>query len=362
MRKIRFFAILFFCLCFAFTAAGCTAASQLVSKWYHKEDAEITTTEASHGVYQMNLNETRLIKAAYEITADSSEELIGQCIEGMKQTPSDNGYKCVISGDVQVENYTYDSNNRLATLYFNSSYSKLSEAREILTRAAIVKTLTQFSDEIQYVVFVIGDTPMKTEDGSLMMMRGRDFVDNISGNMEYVREDYVTMYFVSEDGTKLQAEDVVVKYLSKINLETALVNSLISGPITKGLKPSLSPDTVVNKVNIREDICYVDLNRSFLDRVNGQNFELNIYSVVNTLTQMTGVSRVQFMIDGAVFSGTVEGIRIDGLFEKNMSLVYRPEKESAIKPPDSSGKGALDKDIEQQVIENQKNIEDTEQR
>ena len=77
---------------------------------------------------------------------------------------------------------------------------------------------------------------------------------------------------------------------------------------------------------------------------------------------MTGVSRVQFMIDGAVFSGTVEGIRIDGLFEKNMSLVYRPEKESAIKPPDSSGKGALDKDIEQQVIENQKNIEDTEQR
>ena len=145
-------------------------------------------------------------------------------------------------------------------------------------------------------------------------------------------------------------------------METALVNSLISGPITEGLKPSLSPDTVVNKVNIREDICYVDLNRSFLDRVNGQNFELNIYSVVNTLTQMTGVSRVQFMIDGAVFSGTVEGIRIDGLFEKNMSLVYRPEKESAIKPPDSSGKGALDKDIEQQVIENQKNIEDTEQR
>ena len=360
MRKIKFFAVLFLCLCLTMTSTGCDSAKHLLAKWRHEEDAEVTTTEASHGVYQMNLGETRLIKAAYELTAESTEELIGQFIEGMKQTPSDNAYKSVISGDVQVENYTYDSNNRLATLYFNASYNKLPAAREILTRAAIVKTLTQFSDEIQYVAFIIGNTPMTTEDGSLMMMRGRDFIDNISGNMEYVREDYVTMYFVSEDGTKLQAEDVIIKYLSKINLETALVNSLISGPITKGLKPSLSPDTVVYKVNIREDICYVDLNRTFLERVNGQSFELNIYSVVNTLTQMTGVSRVQFLIDGVIFSGTVEGMRIDGLFEKNMSLVSRPEKEmqnSSSGPLE--GKDAMQKDIEHQVIENQKNAGNT---
>ncbi len=360
MRKIKFFAVLFLCFGLLVTSTGCSSARRLLSKWRHEEDAEITTTEASHGVYQMNLGETRLIKSAYEFKADSAETLIGECIEGMKQTPSDNAYKSVISGDVQVENYTYDSNNRLATIYFNASYKKLTAAREVLTRAAIVKTLTQFSDEIQYVAFVIGNTPMAADDGSLLMMRGRDFVDNISGNMEYVREDYVTMYFVSEDGTKLQAEDVVVKYLSKINLETALVNSLVSGPITKGLKPSLSPDTVVNKVNIREDICYVDLNRTFLERVNGQSFELNIYSVVNTLTQMTGVSRVQFLIDGAIFNGTVEGIRIDGLFEKNMSLVYRPEKELMTNPTDSSGnKDALQKDIEQQVMENQKSSGNT---
>lgn len=359
MRKIKFFAVVFLCLSLTVTATGCDSVENLWGKWHHEENVEIITTEASHGIYQMNLGETRLIKSACEFTSDSAEGLIDECIEGMKQAPSDNAYKSVISGDVQVEKYTYDSNNRLVTLYLDASYKKLSAAREVLTRAAIVKTLTQFSDEIQYVAFVIGNTPMTTEDGSLMMMRSRDFVDNISGNMEYVREDYVTMYFVSEDGTKLQAEDVVVKYLSKINLETALVNSLIAGPITKGLKPSLSPDTVVNKVNIREDICYVDLNRTFLERVEGQSFELNIYSVVNTLTQMTGVSRVQFMIDGAIFNGTVEGIRLDGLFEKNMALVYRPEKEQEKPPAGTPGSNSLGKDIEQQVIENQKNVEST---
>ena len=118
----------------------------------------------------------------------------------------------------------------------------------------------------------------------------------------------------------------------------------------------------VNKVNIREGICYVDVDKTFLERVNGQSFELNIYSVVNTLTQMTGVSRVQFLIDGVIFNGSVEGIHIDGMFEKNMSLVYRPEKEGqnadpTPKPPEDGD--ALKRDIEQQLKDNTVTSENT---
>ena len=360
MRKNKFFAVLILSLCLVIPLTGCDLVKDILWHWSRNKDVEITTTEASHGVYQMNLNETRLIKAACELSTDSAEELISSCIEEMRQAPSDNAYKCLIYGDVQVTNYTYDSSSRLVTLYFDPAYNKLPPSREILTRAGIVKTLTQFSDDIQYVSFVIGSEPMTAADGTALLMRGKDFVDSISGNMEYVREDYVTMYFVSGDGTRLQAEDVIVKYLSKINLETALVNSLVSGPITKGLKPSLSPDTVVNKVSIREGICYVDVDKTFLERVDGQSFELNIYSVVNTLTQMTGVSRVQFLIDGAIFTGAVEGMHIDGMFEKNMSLVYRPEKEGTA-PPSRPAENcdALKKDIEQQVKENQMSSEET---
>ena len=64
----------------------------------------------------------------------------------------------------------------------------------------------------------------------------------------------------------------------------------------------------------------------FLERVDGQNFQLNIYSVVNTLTQIPGISRVQFLIDGEIFDGKVDGYRLDTLFEKNMAIVYRPGK------------------------------------
>jgi germination protein M len=356
MRKTKFILLFLMISCLLVSVTGCSEAQRLWNKIGNNESAEITITEATPGIYQMNTSETRLQKVSYEVNASSIEALIEGCIQGLETAPSDNSYKNVVSGDVQIQSYTYDSSSRLVTLYFHKSYNNLSASAEVLTRAAIVKTLTQFSDEIQYVSFVIGDTPMTTEDGSVKLMRGRDFVDNISGNMEYVREDYVTMYFVSSDGAQLQAEDVVIKYLSKINLETALVNSLISGPITEGLKPSLSPDTVVNKVSIREGICYVDLDTGFLKKVDDQSFELNIYSVVNTLTQVTGVSRVQFLIDGDIYSGTIDGVRIDGLFEKNTNIVYRSEKEG--QTTNAAG-DILQGDIEQQVKDNQKNSEST---
>lgn len=356
MRKTRFFTLLFLSLCMVMVMTGCGMGEELLGLLDGERDVEVTMTEASHGIYQINLEDTRITKVPYEISASTPQELIESCIQALTKQPSDNAYKSVISGNVQVLNYEYDANNRLVTIYFDPVYENLAAAREVLTRAAIVKTLTQFSDEIQYVAFVIGEKPLTASDGSLLLMRGRDFVINIGGNMEYVREDYVTMYFVHEDGFQLQSEDVIVKYSSKINLETAIVNSLISGPITSGLKPSLSPDIQVNKVNVKEGICYVDLDETFFERVEEQSFQLNIYSIVNTLTQIPGITRVQFLIDGEIFQGSVEGIRIDGLFEKNMSLVYRPEK-TITSDVSVEQNTDLTKDIEQKVIEDRKTAE-----
>lgn len=349
MRKTKCLALIFLAVCLILVFAGCGRTFG----WLEGDAEDVVTTEVTHGVYWMDLGETKLMKVPYEIEGASTEEMIGLCIEGLQKTPEDNAYKSVLSGDARVVDYTYQSGNKLATIYFDESYNKQSKAREILVRAAVVKTLTQFCDEIHYVSFVIGTEPLMAKDGTLLMMRGKDFVNSISGSMEYVREDYVTLYFASEDGTKLQAEDVIVKYLSRINLETAVVNSLISGPFSDGLKPVLSPEIVVNKVNVKEGVCYVDLNKKFLERVESQSFELNIYSIVNSLTQIAGITRVQFLIDGVIFDGAVEGTRIDGMFEKNMALVYRPESkapESLIELPKSDD--ALKKDIEQQLKEN----------
>lgn len=323
MRKNKWFAVLFLCVSLLLLQTGCGWIEAVTQK---ASDTEVTMAEAKHGVYQINLDDTKLKKVSYEIQAQTPEKLIEACIQALEQTPSDNAYKSVISGNVKLLRYTYDSSSRMVTLYFDEAYKTLSASRDVLTRAAITKTMTQFSEDIQYVSFVIGDTSPEAMEGIYRMMRGQDFVADIGGSLEYVREDYVTMYFVNQDRTLLQTEDVIVKYSSTISLETAVVNSLISGPITEGLQTALSPNIEVNKVYVKEGICYVDLNEAFFERVENQSFKLNIYSIVNTLTQMSGITRVQFLIDGEIFNGAVDGIRMDGLFEKNMSMVAQTSR------------------------------------
>lgn len=68
MRKSKFFAVLILSLLMVIPLAGCDLIEDILWHWSRNKDVEVTTTEASHGVYQMNLNETRLIKAAYDLT------------------------------------------------------------------------------------------------------------------------------------------------------------------------------------------------------------------------------------------------------------------------------------------------------
>lgn len=312
------------------------------------QDQDVVTTEVSHRVYWINRDETRIREVAQEFTSSDVEDLISECLACLSETPDDNVYRSVLSGKVHVTNYVYDGDSKQVTLYFDPSYSEQSKAAEILTRAAIVKTLTQFNDDIQYVSFVIGETPIAGNDGSPLLMRNKDFVLDINGNMEYVREDYVTLYFANEDRTALKVEDVVVKYLSRINLETAVVNSLISGPIHEDLHSAVSENTKVNKVSVKEGICYVDLSREFLEKMEGQSFSLNVYSIVNSLTRLSGISRVQFMIDGEIYTDSIDGIKIDGLFEKDLTLVEKQEEPSRVKEDNPLD---LEKEIREKGVE-----------
>ncbi len=326
-EKSRWIGIFLCIFCVCAVLGGC---AQIRSLFLTEDGQEVVTTAVSHRIYWINREETRIIEVAKEFASTEVEDLINECLADLSEAPDDNVYRSVLYGNVHVNNFTYDADSKQVTLYFDESYNEQSREAEILTRAAIVKTLTQFNDDIQYVSFVIGETPLTGDDGNTLLMRNKDFVLDINGNMEYVREDYVTLYFANDDRSALKVEDVVVKYLSKINLETAVVNSLISGPIHDDLHSAIPEDTRVNKVSVKEGICYVDLSKEFLQRVDDQSFALNVYSIVNSLTQLSGISRVQFMIDGEIFTESIDGVKIDGLIEKDMSFVEKQTKASDV--------------------------------
>ena len=56
----------------------------------------------------------------------------------------------------------------------------------------------------------------------------------------------------------------------------------------------------VNKAELKNDIVYLDLSKEFIEKhINGEKEEtVTIYSIVNTLTELTEVNGVKILIDG----------------------------------------------------------------
>ncbi|MCC8169917.1 MAG: GerMN domain-containing protein, partial [Oscillospiraceae bacterium] len=101
-----------------------------------------------------------------------------------------------------------------------------------------------------------------------------------------------------------------------------IINELISGPAAKEFEPTLSKDTVLLSVDTEDGICFVNFKSSFLDKNSGNQEKeiLAIYSIVDSLTELENITRVQFLMDGKKVDmfGT---INISSMFGRNSDMI-----------------------------------------
>ncbi len=65
----------------------------------------------------------------------------------------------------------------------------------------------------------------------------------------------------------------------------------------------------------------MDFNADFLDKLPDISDEVAVYSVVNSLVEISGINRVQFTIEGEAYKTYRETLAFDGMFERNLDLV-----------------------------------------
>lgn len=300
--------------------AGCGRFTNQESSEEGIVDASVVDT--TYKVYYLNEDGTSMEGVSAIYAAETPEELMDECIDSLMTEPEEEGLMVTIPEDVQVLDTTYDSVSKQVDVYFDSSYKDLDPNQEILVRAAVVLTLTQFDGVIDYVEFYVDGEPLTENDGSTMVMMQSDFVDSTMTDIEGLSEETITLYFASSDGSGLVEEEVYVHYLSSYSLEKVVVESLISGPISENLNATMSSDVkLYDDINVSDGICYVNFNQRFLDRVNDQSFALNVYSVVNSLTELDGIESVQILIDGQIVEGNDETISLAEPLTRNEDLI-----------------------------------------
>lgn len=107
-------------------------------------------------------------------------------------------------------------------------------------------------------------------------------------------------------------------------LEKKTLEELVKGPTVRGDLAILPISTKVNSVKVNNGTAIVDLSGEFLTDLNGgsESENLRIYSIVDTLTELSNINKVQFLIDGQ--KGKLLGqTELDGDFERDETVIKK---------------------------------------
>nr|WP_318684286.1 GerMN domain-containing protein [uncultured Acetatifactor sp.] len=304
MRKIK--SILLFLICIVGLAA-CGGRKEANADIYQ--------------VYYVSNTETKVEMHEHAMEGATVQEKLDELIECLSTTPEKLEYKAPLAMGFSLLDVSLEEER--VQLNVNAAYKDMPPTTEVLVRAAIVRTLTQIP-EISYVgITVEGEQLYDNLENPVGWMSADEFIDNNGSEINTYELVRVSLYFANETGDSLIATYREKYYSTNTPLERFVVEELIAGPSGQiaGVYPSVNPDTTIINVMTRDGICYVNLSESFLTVVNNVPTEISIYSIVNSLVELSTVNRVQILINGEVPPSFGSAV-----FERNLDMVTTLER------------------------------------
>lgn len=281
---------------------------------------EETEEMHTYKIYYLNAAMTKLVPQDFETAATNQDALIKELLDQFMMVPKNLDSQAALSDKVSLTKYQKE--DVVLYLYFDAGYgsrSNMNSSREILCRAALAKTLTQI-EGIDYINIYVGDQPLLDAKGNPVgMMAGSDFVESISDINSFEKTE-LTLFFADETGENLVRERREVVHSINTSLEKLIVEQLISGPKEEGDYPTLSKDTRLLNVSVNENICYINFDSAFLSNTTEVREYIPIYSIVNSLSELTSVNKVQIMVNGSSDVMFRDIVSLNATFERNLDL------------------------------------------
>lgn len=131
--------------------------------------------------------------------------------------------------------------------------------------------------------------------------RIQDIVPEEEISDEQMRQTIVSLYFYNNETKELISEGRLIDAKDLLeNPYQKLMELLIKGPENQSLSKTIPDGTKINKVELKGDILYVDLSNEFIENHPGGEEQecASVYSIVDTMTNLTEVNAVKILIDG----------------------------------------------------------------
>lgn len=304
-KKFCFFLLAALLVCMA----GCSTEVQIDG--YHIE--------------YLNNDRDEIVKVPYEPQNTEINALIEEFLIVLWSDSGNVEYRKPIPNDVELINYSLDG--AMLTIWLDEDYNKMNEVEKVLCCAAVVRTMTQI-EGIDCVTFYVGDSQLTDAQGNLMgTLYADSFVENPGAQINSIQNTTLTLYFANKAGNGLVAETREVHYSSNMSIEKLIMEQLLKGPETEGLKSAIPSGTKLVSVSLVAGTCYVNLDATFRNQDYTVKEPIIIYSIVNSLSELSTISQVQISVNGDTSGVYRDTYKLSDAYTRNLDYVTTLESD-----------------------------------
>lgn len=271
----------------------------------------------------LNKSETKLVKERHYLQSEDTKERIVEVLTLLCSVPDNKELKATLTTGINIITYSYDGEQVIVSL--GEKYKELSKTTEVLTRAAVVRSLTNIPGVSYVMITINGESLTDMSGNAIGIMTADMFVDNAGTQVEPADSKVnLRLYFTNESGDGLIAVNRELTHnadVSNVPMEKLVVEQLISGPANNETCPTISPDTKLINSTVKDGVCYLTFDGALVTAVNNVTTDVTIYSIVNSLVELSNINKVQISIEGNSDGKFRDKYELSTVFERNLSLV-----------------------------------------
>ena len=254
------------------------------------------TLKYSAKLYFVNSDSTELVQETREISVPEELSVAESVVKELMTGPKNPEYKAIIPKTATLNEVTLAGD--LVIVDFSKDVYPETDADILLLSTSVLRTLTEIEGITRVLITVEGKDFESSEGNSIGIMDKDDIVYDTTPEVK--QQQYITLYFADGDGASLVEEERKITINEKEKLEMQAIKELIKGPEDKELNRTIAAETKILSVETKEGVCFVNLSQEFIARHPGGTMgeQLTIYSIVNTLTALEGIEKVQFLVEG----------------------------------------------------------------
>lgn len=283
------------------------------------EEKQGTAVDISY----LNKKETKLVTETHYLESIDTKDMIVEVLKLLCAVPDNKELKATLTSGINIITYSYDGEQVIVSL--GEKYKELSRTTEVLTRAALVRSLTNIPGVNCVMITVNGEALTDLSGNAIGIMTADMFVDNAGTQVEAVESRVnLRLYFANATGDGLIAVNRELTHnvdVSNVSMEKLVVEQLISGPANEETFPTISSDTKLVNITVKDGVCYLTFNSAMLTAVNNVTTDVTIYSIVNSLVELSNINKVQISIEGNKDGKFRDKYEASTVFERNLSLV-----------------------------------------